>query len=597
MSGSKARAAAAGTEKKPPPGTGGALSRLRGRRGSADAAPRPPWTESELLALETVRPEHVLGLCRVTENYLCKPEDNIYNIDFTRFKIRDLETGTVLFEIAKPSASEQDDEDEDDSSELDTSAGRFVRYQFTPAFLRLRTVGATVEFTVGEKPVSNFRMIERHYFRDRLLKNFDFDFGFCIPSSRNTCEHIYEFPQLSEDLTLAFGCLRRLHTVYQTVELPETHQMLRQTCRNFAEKELMPLAAQLDKEHRFPGEQVKKMGGLGLLAMDVPEEYKGAGLDYLAYSIAVEEISRGCASTGVIMSVNNSLYLGPILKFGSEEQKHKWIAPFTGGDKIGCFALSEPGNGSDAGAASTVARLDGDEWVLNGTKAWITNAWDASATVVFATTDKSLKHKGISAFLVPMPTAGLSLGKKEDKLGIRASSTANLIFEDCRIPKDNLLGQLGMGFKIAMQTLDAGRIGIASQALGIAQAALDCAVDYAEKRMAFGSPITKLQAVQFKLADMAVALEGARLLTWRAAMLKDNGKPFTKEAAMAKLAASEAATAVAHQAIQILGGMGYVTEMPAERHYRDARITEIYEGTSEIQRLVIAGQLLKAYRS
>uniref|UniRef100_A0A8C3LJP3 Short-chain specific acyl-CoA dehydrogenase, mitochondrial n=1 Tax=Chrysolophus pictus TaxID=9089 RepID=A0A8C3LJP3_CHRPC len=373
--------------------------------------------------------------------------------------------------------------------------------------------------------------------------------------------------------------------------------MLRQTCRDFAEKELMPLAAQLDKEHRFPAEQVKKMGSLGLLAVEVPEQFKGAGLDYLAYSIAVEEISRGCASTGVIVSVNNSLYLGPILKFGSEEQKRKWISPFTSGDKIGCFALSEPGNGSDAGAASTVARLDGDEWVLNGTKAWITNAWDASATVVFATTDKSLKHKGISAFLVPMPTAGLSLGKKEDKLGIRASSTANLIFEDCRIPKDNLLGQLGMGFKIAMQTLDGGRIGIASQALGIAQAALDCAVDYAEKRMAFGSPITKLQAIQFKLADMAVALESARLLTWRAAMLKDNGKPFTKEAAMAKLAASEAATNIAHQAMQILGGMGYVTEMPAERHYRDARITEIYEGTSEIQRLVIAGQLLKAYRS
>ncbi|POI35786.1 hypothetical protein CIB84_000460 [Bambusicola thoracicus] len=363
----------------------------------------------------------------------------------------------------------------------------------------------------------------------------------------------------------ALGSVRRLHTVYQTVELPETHQMLRQTCRDFAEKELMPLAAELDREHRFPAEQVKKMGSLGLLAVEVPEQFKGAGLDYLAYSIAVEEISRGCASTGVIASVNNSLYLGPILKFGSEEQKHKWISPFTSGDKIGCFALSEPGNGSDAGAASTVARLDGDEWVLNGTKAWITNAWDASATVVFATTDKSLKHKGISAFLVPMPTAGLSLGKKEDKLGIRASSTANLIFEDCRIPKANLLGQLGMGFKIAMQTLDGGRIGIASQALGIAQAALDCAVDYAEKRMAFGSPIAKLQAIQ--------------------------------EAAMAKLAASEAATNIAHQAIQILGGMGYVTEMPAERHYRDARITEIYEGTSEIQRLVIAGQLLKAYRS
>ncbi|XP_005987208.2 short-chain specific acyl-CoA dehydrogenase, mitochondrial [Latimeria chalumnae] len=395
---------------------------------------------------------------------------------------------------------------------------------------------------------------------------------------------------------LSLRCWRKLHTVYQSIELPETHQMLRQTCRDFAEKELAPIAAQLDKEHKFPADKIKKMGELGLLSLYVPEKYGGAGLDYLAYSLAMEEISRGCASTGVIMSVNNSLYLGPILKFGSEEQKDQWITPFTSGDKIGCFALSEPGNGSDAGAASTVAHLDGDHWVLNGTKAWITNAWEASATVVFATTDKSLKHKGISAFLVPMPTPGLSLGKKEDKLGIRASSTANLIFEDCKIPKENLLGQPGLGFKIAMETLDGGRIGIASQALGIAQAALDCAVDYAEKRIAFGAPITKLQAIQFKLADMAVALESARLLTWRASMLKDNGKPFTKEAAMSKLAASEAATFISHQAIQILGGMGYVTEVPAERHYRDARITEIYEGTSEIQRLVIANQVLKDYR-
>ncbi|XP_062890653.1 short-chain specific acyl-CoA dehydrogenase, mitochondrial isoform X1 [Mobula hypostoma] len=390
--------------------------------------------------------------------------------------------------------------------------------------------------------------------------------------------------------------LRQLHTVYQMVELPETHQLLRDTCRGFAEKELVPIAAQLDKEHKFPTEQVKKMGELGLLAMDVPEKYGGAGLDYLAYAIALEEISRGCASTGVIMSVNNSLYLGPILKFGSEEQKHKWITPFTDGTKIGCFALSEPGNGSDAGAASTTARLDGDSWILNGTKAWITNSWEASAAIVFATTDKSLKHKGISAFLVPMPTPGLSLGKKEDKLGIRASSTANLIFEDCRLPRDNILGEPGLGFKIAMQTLDAGRIGIASQALGIASAALDCAVDYAEKRMAFGSPISKLQAIQFKLADMGLALESSRLLTWRAAMLKDNGKSYIKEAAMAKLAASESATSIAHKAMQILGGMGYVTDMAAERHYRDARITEIYEGTSEIQRLVIASQLLKAYK-
>ncbi|XP_074062130.1 short-chain specific acyl-CoA dehydrogenase, mitochondrial [Macrotis lagotis] len=393
------------------------------------------------------------------------------------------------------------------------------------------------------------------------------------------------------------GSWRQLHTIYQSAELPETHQMLRQTCQDFAEKELTPIAGQLDKEHRFPGTQIKKMGELGLLAMDVPEEFGGASLDYLAYAIALEEISRGCASSGVIMSVNNSLYLGPILKFGSKQQKQQWISPFTSGDQIGCFALSEPGNGSDAGAASTTARLDGDSWVLNGTKAWITNAWEASAAVVFANHDKSLKHKGITAFLVPMPTPGLSLGKKEDKMGIRASSTASLIFEDCRIPKDSVLGEMGMGFKIAMQTLDMGRIGIAAQALGIAQASLDCAVHYAENRMAFGSPLTKLQNIQFKLADMALALESARLLTWRAAMLKDNRKPFSKEAAMAKLAASEAATRIAHQAIQILGGMGYVTEMPAERHYRDARITEIYEGTSEIQRLVIAGHLLKSYRS
>ncbi|XP_067911310.1 short-chain specific acyl-CoA dehydrogenase, mitochondrial isoform X2 [Heterodontus francisci] len=346
--------------------------------------------------------------------------------------------------------------------------------------------------------------------------------------------------RITRTTTLRSACLRRLHTVYQMVELPETHQLLRDTCRSFAEKELSSVAAQLDREHKFPAEQVKKMGELGLMAMDVPEKYGGAGLDYLAYAIAVEEISRGCASSGVIMSVNNSLYLGPILKFGSEEQKHKWITSFTDGTKIGCFGLSEPGNGSDAGAASTNARLDGDHWILNGTKAWITNSWDASAAIVFATTDKSLKHK---------------------------------------------------------QTLDSGRIGIASQALGIAQAALDCAVDYAERRMAFGSPISKLQAIQFKLADMGLALESARLLTWRAAMLKDNGKSYVKEAAMAKLAASEAATTIAHKAMQILGGMGYVTDMAAERHYRDARITEIYEGTSEIQRLVIANQLLKQYKS
>uniref|UniRef100_A0A673MB04 short-chain acyl-CoA dehydrogenase n=1 Tax=Sinocyclocheilus rhinocerous TaxID=307959 RepID=A0A673MB04_9TELE len=365
----------------------------------------------------------------------------------------------------------------------------------------------------------------------------------------------------------------------QLAELPELHQMMRQTCRDYAQKELAPIAAQLDKDHKFPAKQVKELGAMGVMAVEVPEK-----------------LSRGCASTGVIVSVNNSLYLGPILKFGTEEQKKQWITPFTTGERVGCFALSEPGNGSDAGAASTLAQQEGDEWVLSGTKAWITNCWDASATVVFATTDKSLKHKGISAFLVPMPHPGLSLGKKEDKLGIRASSTANIILEDCHIPLGNMLGERGMGFKIAMQTLDSGRLGIAAQALGIAQAALDCAADYAHKRTAFGAPIGKLQAIQFKLADMALAIESARLLTWRAAMLRDAKKPFTKEAAMAKLAASEAATFVSHQAIQVLGGMGYVTDMPAERHYRDARITEIYEGTSEIQRLVIANNILKEYQ-
>uniref|UniRef100_T1J6G0 Short-chain specific acyl-CoA dehydrogenase, mitochondrial n=1 Tax=Strigamia maritima TaxID=126957 RepID=T1J6G0_STRMM len=392
----------------------------------------------------------------------------------------------------------------------------------------------------------------------------------------------------------AFGNIKFLKNGFHKalVELPETHEMLRQTCRSFTENELKPIAAKLDKEHTYPKAQIKKMGELGLMSVFVPEKYGGTGLDYLAYAIAMEEISRGCASSGVIMS---SLFLAPIYTFANEEQKLKFIKPFTSGERVGCFALSEPGNGSDAGAASTTAKLDGNSWILNGTKAWITSGYEAEAVVVFATTEKAKKHKGISAFIVPKDTPGLSLGKKEDKLGIRASSTCNLIFEDCRIPKENILGDAGMGFKIAMMCLDGGRIGIAGQALGIGQAALDCAVDYASKRNAFGASILKLQAIQMKLADMALRLESARLLTWRAAMLKDAKKPFTKEAAMAKLSASEAATFISHQAIQILGGMGYVSEMPAERHYRDARITEIYEGTSEIQRLVIAGNLIKEY--
>lgn len=322
----------------------------------------------------------------------------------------------------------------------------------------------------------------------------------------------------------------------------------------------------------------------------------GTGLDYLAYAIAMEEIARGCASAAVIMSVNNSLYLGPISNFGTDEQKKRYVEPYTSGERVGCFALSEPGNGSDAGAASTTAKLVGDKYVLNGTKAWITNGYEAEAAVVIATTNKDLKHKGISAFIVPKGTDGFSLGKKEDKLGIRGSSTCSLIFEDCAIPKENLLGELGFGFKIAMKTLDAGRIGIAAQALGIAQASLECAVDYSQKRVAFGKPIATLQSIQIKLADMALRIESSRLLLWRAAWLKDQKLNYTKEAAMAKLSASEAATFCSHQAIQVLGGMGYVSDMPAERHYRDARITEIYEGTSEIQRLVISAAILKEYK-
>jgi butyryl-CoA dehydrogenase len=337
------------------------------------------------------------------------------------------------------------------------------------------------------------------------------------------------------------------------------------------------------------------------MGINTPGEYGGSELDALSYAIAMEEISRGCASVGVIMSAHNSLYMYPVQTFATPEVKEQWVTPFAacandGKLAVGCFGLSEPGNGSDAGAASTTAILEGNEWVINGTKAWITNAHESSAAVVFATTDKSLKHKGISAFVVPMDSPGFSLGAKEDKLGIRASSTSNLIMDNVRIPKEYLLGKQGEGFKIAMQTLDGGRIGVAGQALGIASASIDCAVKYALERHAFGKPIAELQSIQNKISVMTVARDSARLLTWRAAQMKDKKEKYTREAAMAKLAASEAATLCSHQAIQILGGMGYVSDMPAERHYRDARITEIYEGTSEIQHLVIANDVIKEYK-
>eukprot|EP00529_Nitzschia_sp_RCC80_P002222 CAMPEP_0113447156 /NCGR_PEP_ID=MMETSP0014_2-20120614/4090_1 /TAXON_ID=2857 /ORGANISM="Nitzschia sp." /LENGTH=379 /DNA_ID=CAMNT_0000338297 /DNA_START=206 /DNA_END=1345 /DNA_ORIENTATION=- /assembly_acc=CAM_ASM_000159 len=377
--------------------------------------------------------------------------------------------------------------------------------------------------------------------------------------------------------------------------------MVYEMCRKFADEELAPNAREWDMEHKFPTDAITQLAELGMMAINTPEENGGSGLDALSYAIAMEEISRGCASVGVIMSAHNSLYMYPVQTFGTPEQHEQYITPYTGmtedGLKIGCFGLSEPGNGSDAGAASTTATKDGDDWIINGTKAWITNAYEANAAVVFATTDKSLKHKGISAFIVPTDAEGFSLGAKEDKLGIRASSTANLIMENVRIPDNHLLGEPGQGFKIAMQTLDGGRIGVAGQALGIASASIDCAVKYALERQAFGSPIANFQMIQKKISEMTVARDSARLLTWRAAQLKDDGLNFTREAAMAKLAASEAATMCAHQSIQILGGMGYVTEMPAERHYRDARITEIYEGTSEVQHLVIASDVVKEYKS
>ncbi|XP_003742757.1 short-chain specific acyl-CoA dehydrogenase, mitochondrial [Galendromus occidentalis] len=384
---------------------------------------------------------------------------------------------------------------------------------------------------------------------------------------------------------------RKLHFYGMT----ETHRMIQETCRDFAEKELKPIAADIDQTEIYPKEQIKKLADLGIFSMMTPTEYGGTGSDTLSYALALEEISRGCASTGVIMSVHNSLYISGVLKFGTEEQKRKWVTPFSTGDRLGCFALTEPGVGSDAGGLSTSARVNGDSIVLNGTKAWITNVAEAEATLVFATNDRSKKHRGLSAYLVPIPTAGLDRPKKERKLGIRASSTGPIIFEDVVIPEENLLGKQGEGFKIAMTLLDGGRIGIAAQAVGIGQAALDTAVEYSAKRECFNQPIHKLQAIQLKIADMEMRLNAARLLIYQACFMRDSGLRFSKEVSQAKVMASEAATFCAHQAIQILGGMGFSCEMPAERHYRDARITELYAGTSEIQRLIIAGHVLKEH--
>jgi len=375
--------------------------------------------------------------------------------------------------------------------------------------------------------------------------------------------------------------------------LTEEQTLVQKTARDFANHEVLPKAAEIDREHRHPAELVAGMAELGLMGMAVPETWGGAGLDHVSYVLAMEEVSRACASTGVIMSVNNSLVCDPLLRFGSDAHKRDWLTPLAAGKLLGCFALSEPEAGSDAAAQRTTATRDGGDWIISGVKNWITNGPVADLCVLFTMNDRSLGHKGITAFVLPMNTKGVRCGPPDDKLGIRGSKSCQIFLDDVRLPDDLVLGEVGQGFKVAMSTLDGGRIGIAAQAVGIARAALEDALGYAQTRKTFGKPIGQHQAIQFKLADMATEIDAARLLTLRAAWLKDHKQPYGKEAAMAKLFASDVANRAAREAIQIFGGNGYVTEYPVERHFRDAKITEIYEGTSEIQRLVIAGYLAK----
>ena len=375
--------------------------------------------------------------------------------------------------------------------------------------------------------------------------------------------------------------------------LNKTQELFRQMIREFAEKEVKPLAAEIDEQERFPQETVEKMAKLGIFGIPVPKQYGGAGGDNIMYSIAVEELSRCCATTGVVVSAHTSLCMSPILQFGTEEQKMKYVPKLASGEWIGAFGLTEPNAGTDAAGQQTTAVLDGEEWVLNGNKIFITNAGHANVYIVIAMTDKSLGTKGISAFIVEATTPGFSVGKKELKMGIRGSATAELIFSNCRIPKANLLGKVGEGFKIAMMTLDGGRIGIASQALGIAQGALDETVKYTKERKQFGKAIAKFQNTQFQMADLKTKVEAARLLVRSAAWKKDKGLPYSADAAMAKLFAAETAMEVTTKAVQFHGGYGYTREYPVERMMRDAKITEIYEGTSEVQRMVIAGHLFK----
>ena len=383
------------------------------------------------------------------------------------------------------------------------------------------------------------------------------------------------------------------------LELTEEQRLIRDTARDFAARKIAPKAADLDKTGRWPSEIVEEMARVGLLGMAVPTEYGGGGLDTVAYALAMEEISAACASCGVIMSVNNSLFCDPVHKFGTEEQKQRVLSPVARGDKLGCFGLTEPMSGSDAQTMVTSAEKTSGGWAISGAKNWITNGPHADWILVFAVTDRvdtgpggrpRLKH---TAFLVERGTPGYTQSPPDHKLGIHAAHSCTVFFDRCEVPDDQVLGPVGDGFKVAMSTLDGGRIGIAYQAIGIARAAFETSVDYAKQRKSFGVPIAQHQAIQFMLADMATQIDAARLLAWRAAKMKDDGVRHTAESSIAKLYASEMATRVTHRAIQIHGGYGYSTEFPLERHYRDARITEIYEGTSEIQRMVIAANLLR----
>ncbi len=373
----------------------------------------------------------------------------------------------------------------------------------------------------------------------------------------------------------------------------KTQQLFLQMIREFAEKEVKPLAAEIDDEERFPAETVEKMARLGIMGIPVPKEYGGAGGDNVLYTMAVEELSRVCATTGVVVSAHTSLCCAPIMEYGTEEQKRKYLPKLASGEWIGAFGLTEPNAGTDASAQQTTAVREGDHYVLNGNKIFITNASAANVFIIMAMTDKSQGTRGISAFIVERDFPGFSVGKKEKKLGIRGSATCELIMENCIVPAENLLGKEGKGFSIAMKTLDGGRIGIASQALGIAQGAMDETVKYTKERKQFGKPIAKFQNTQFQMADLETRIQAARLLVRRAAWKKDRKEPYSADAAMAKLFAAETAMDMTTKAVQFHGGYGYTREYPVERMMRDAKITEIYEGTSEVQRMVIAGQLFK----